>query len=62
MHAVALLKLMLDVRLERARDERGVSAVEWVIITAMLVLIAGAVYAVLRATILDKAESINLDT
>lgn len=58
--AVYMLKLMLDVRLERARDERGVSAVEWVVITAMLVAIAGAVYLILRNTIEGKARDIDL--
>jgi hypothetical protein len=56
--------LLLRERVERARkaDDRGVSAIEWVVITAMLVVIAGAVFAVLYNTILSKANSIDVNT
>ncbi len=59
-HVLNLLILLLRVRLDRVRDERGASAVEWVVITAFLVLIAGALYAVLSGKIANKANSINL--
>jgi len=63
MFAVQYLKLMLDARLERARDsERGASAVEWVIITAILVALAGGIAAILIPRIKGKAESISFDT
>lgn len=58
---LSFLKLLLDVRLDRVRSERGASAVEWVVITAMLVAIAGAVYLILDQTIQNKARDINLD-
>lgn len=57
------LLTLLDGRVTRARrSERGASAVEWVVITALLVGIALAVGAVLLKTIKGKADSINLDT
>ena len=40
--------------------ETGASAVEWVVITALLVGIAVAVGAILLNTITDKANSIDL--
>lgn len=62
LQTVQLLTLMLGARLDRARDdERGASAVEWVVITALLVGIAAAVGAILLNTIESKATSINLD-
>lgn len=58
------LELMLRDHLGRARNapDRGASAIEWVIISAILVVIAGAVGGVLYAKINDKARGINLDT
>lgn len=56
------LKAMLDLRLARARSEDGASAVEWVVITAILVGIAIALGATIKSLISDKANSINLDT
>jgi len=53
-------------QLRRARDhdhrrtEAGLAAVEWVILVAVVVGIALAVGAVLRARIQDKARSIPL--
>ena len=59
---ITFLVIMLNGRIDRARkDERGVSAVEWVVISAMLVAIAVALYAVISGKISDKAESIDLD-
>lgn len=55
--------IMLRGRLDRAaKAERGASAVEWVVITAILVVIVGVVGVILRSKIQDKASSINLDT
>lgn len=56
------LLTMFGGRVDRARrNEDGVSAVEWVVITALLVGIALAVGKVLMDTIKGKADSINLD-
>jgi hypothetical protein len=53
--------LLLRGRVDRARraDDAGVSTIEWVVITAMLVLIAGAVYVVISNVILGKAAEID---
>lgn len=54
---------LLHLRWEgRHRDERGATAVEWVVITAILVGIALAVGGILFKTIEGKATDINLDT
>lgn len=56
------LELVLRDRIRRtARHDRGASAIEWVVITALLVGIALAVATVLRFKILAKANSLNLD-
>lgn len=56
-----LLCLLLSARISAARkSERGASSVEWVVITALLVGIAGAVGVVLLKTIEGKANSIDL--
>ena len=58
-----VLCLLLSARVSAARkSERGASSVEWVVITALLVGIAGVVGVVLMNTIQGKAESVNLDT
>jgi Flp pilus assembly pilin Flp len=61
---VGYLELSLRTRIGRDRgsDDRGASAVEWVVITAILVAIAVAVGAVLREKIQGKADSIDLGT
>jgi hypothetical protein len=53
--------LLLRGRLDRARrpDEFGASAIEWVVITAMLVAIAGAVFAILYVKIRNTANAVN---
>jgi len=58
------LELSLRTRLGRARraGDRGASAVEWVVITAILVAIAVAVGTVLQQKIKGKADSIDLGT
>ena len=58
-----VLFIMLNARLAKARDdERGASAVEWVVITAILVAIATAIGFTIKTLITNKADSINLDT
>lgn len=57
---MAYFRALLHTHLTKARTERGASAIEWVVITALLVGIALALAAVLRGKILDKANSINL--
>ncbi|MFN0284866.1 MAG: hypothetical protein ACKVZ6_23175 [Kineosporiaceae bacterium] len=58
----ALLLLRSHVDRARDADDRGASAIEWVVITAMLVVIAGAVFAVLYNLIVNKANDIDLET
>jgi hypothetical protein len=56
------LYTLLRVRLAAARDdERGMTTTEIVVITALLVTLAFGALAILSATVLDKAESINLE-
>lgn len=57
--SLQILALMLGARL-RGRDERGASAVEWVVITALLIGIATVVGGILFSTIQDGAEGIEL--
>lgn len=54
--------LLLRDRLARARsaDDAG-TAVEWVVITAMLVVIAGGVFTVLYQKIHTAANNVNLN-
>jgi len=59
---VEFMLIMLNGRIDAARkDERGASAVEWVVITAILVGIAVAVGAILLRRLTGKAESLDLD-
>jgi Flp pilus assembly pilin Flp len=53
--------LMLETRLARARREDGASAVEWVIIAAIVVGICIAVAAILRNALTSKAGDIGSD-
>ena len=56
-----LLHTLVRARMAHARrTETGASAVEWVVITALLVGIAVAVGAILLNTITNKADSIDL--
>jgi hypothetical protein len=59
-YALTVLRHRLD--LARAAEDRGASAIEWVVITAMLVVIAGAVFAVLYNLIVNKANQIDVNT
>ena len=53
--------LMLESRLTRTRREDGASAVEWVIIAAIVVGICIAVAGILRSALTGKANDISGD-
>ena len=53
--------LMLEGRLARNRREDGASAVEWVIIAAIVVGICIAVAGILRQALTDKARQVGSD-
>jgi Flp pilus assembly pilin Flp len=55
---VGFLLLMLDAR-RRRRGERGASAVEWVIIAAIVVGICIAIAAILKAALVGEAGDIG---
>jgi Flp pilus assembly pilin Flp len=56
---IGFLLLMLDSRRLKARNERGASAVEWVIIAAIVVGICIGVAAILRSALTGKANDIG---
>jgi uncharacterized membrane protein len=56
---VGFLLLMLDARRQRVRAERGASAVEWVIIAAIVVGICIAVAAILKSALVGEAGDIG---
>lgn len=56
---VGFLLLMLDARRRSVREERGASAVEWVIIAAIVVGICIAIAAILRAALVGEAADIG---
>lgn len=57
---IGFLMLVLDSRLRKqGRDERGVSAVEWVIISAIVVGICIAVAAILMDALTSEATDIG---
>jgi Flp pilus assembly pilin Flp len=59
--AVLLLKVFVEGRIQHARaSERGASAVEWVLITALLIGVAIAVGAIILTRLTAKANSIDL--
>ncbi|MET0837868.1 MAG: hypothetical protein ABWY19_03740, partial [Marmoricola sp.] len=53
--------LMLESRLVRTRREEGASAVEWVIIAAIVVGICIAVAGILRNALVGKANDVSSD-
>lgn len=57
-----LLLLSLQARLDRARrnPQRGASAMEFVIITAVLVALAAAVAGIIYTMVTDKADEIEI--
>ena len=52
----------VSARLRASGRDAGVSAVEWVLITAVAVTIVAAVAVVIRQRIADKANSLDLTT
>ena len=52
----------VSARLRASGRDAGVSAVEWVLITAVAVTIVAAVAVVIRQRITDKANSLDLTT
>lgn len=56
---IGFLLSLLSGRLDRARDERGASAVEWVIIAAIVVGICILIAAILRAALVGEAGDIG---
>ncbi|MEU0093636.1 hypothetical protein [Kribbella sp. NPDC006257] len=60
---VFLLRVLVEGRIQRARrSEGGASAVEWVLISALLIGVAIAVGAIILKKLTDKANNINLNT
>jgi len=59
MSPLGFLFTVLDVHRRRARSERGASAVEWVIIAAIVVGICAAVAVVLKGALEGEANEIG---
>ncbi len=58
---IQYLWILVRSHIARAReDERGVSAVEWVIITGVLILLAVGVGAIIRSKITQAAKGIDI--
>jgi Flp pilus assembly pilin Flp len=55
---ITFLRIMLAGRLA-ARGERGATAVEWVVITALLIVIAVTVGGIILTKLQNKANSLN---
>jgi len=53
------LSIVLRGRMAKAHSERGASAVEWVVITALLIGIAVAVGGIILTKLQNKANSLN---
>ena len=59
---VQFLAIMLRGRIAKAqRLERGASAVEWVVISAILIAIAAAIGLILMNKLRDKANGLDLN-
>lgn len=56
---IGFMLMMLDVRVHRVRRERGASAVEWVIIAAIVVGICLAVAKILTDALKGEATDIG---
>jgi Flp pilus assembly pilin Flp len=56
---IGFFVLMLEGRLARTRREEGASAVEWVIIAAIVVGICIAVAGILRSALTNKASDVG---
>ena len=61
LNPIGFCLLMLEGRLAKARRDDGASAVEWVIIAAIVVGICIAVAAILRTALVGKANDIGSD-
>ncbi len=59
--ALAFLVTQLGARTDRARREEGASAVEWVVIAAVLVAVCGAIAAILVNALTSEANDIGND-
>ena len=55
---IGFLLLVLGARGEQRRDERGASAVEWIIIAAIVVGVCGAIAAILVPALTGEAGEI----
>lgn len=59
--AIVLLKVLIEGRVQHARrSQRGASAVEWVLISALLIGIAIAVGAIILGKLTGKANDLDL--
>ncbi len=56
---IGYLLTALEVHFNRARSEKGASAVEWVIISAIVVGICIAVAALLKVALTDEAGEVS---
>jgi Flp pilus assembly protein TadG len=60
-HTIVFLRTVLAARIGHARrSQRGASAVEWVLISALLIGIAIAVGAIILAKLTGKANDLDL--
>ncbi len=59
--ALGFLMTMLGARMDRARREDGASAVEWVVIAAVLVAICGTIAVILTNALQNEATDIGND-
>jgi Flp pilus assembly pilin Flp len=61
-YAEADVRLRMERAIELTRDgERGASAIEWVVISAILIIIAGAVGTILLKKLKGSAELLDLN-
>ncbi|TDD58289.1 hypothetical protein E1263_19945 [Kribbella antibiotica] len=59
--AIVLLKVLVEGRIQRARrSQGGASAVEWVLISALVIGIAIAVGAIIMTKLTGKAKNLPL--
>jgi Flp pilus assembly pilin Flp len=62
-YSEAQVRLRMDKASDLARNgERGASAIEWVIISALLIAIVLAIGATIKGKLQTKATELNLDT
>lgn len=59
--ALGFLMTMLGAKVDKARREEGASAVEWVVIAAVLVMICGVIGGILVAALRGRATEIGTD-